>query len=440
MKVKHGYTKALELVEELEDYGITMDSVIYGTLIAVCASNCQCKEAEMYYTRMRAEGHSPNMYHYSALLNAFSVKGNHQKADQLIEDMKSAGLIPNKVVLTTLLKVYVKAGLFEKSRVLLSDLQVLGHATDEMPYCILMDGLSKSGKIDEATAVFEEMNKRQVRSDGYSHSIIISALSSYGRLEEAKKWAADYEAMYNKYDVVILNAMLCAYCRAGDMESVMETMRKMDKLAIHPDQKTFHILITYFCKEKLYLLAYRTLQDMSRKGHPLEEEMLSSLILGLGKAGAHSEAFSAYSILKSGGVIPKTLHEKILVILIAGKRLKDACVVAKENANLISPQGVKKFLVAYMKSGDINLINDALRVIHTSGYKIDQNVFHLAVSRYITQPEKKELLFQLLQWMPSHGYVVNSSTRNLILRNSESFGQQVIAEILSRQHAIARPC
>lgn len=63
-----------------------------------------------------------------------------------------------------------------------------------------------------------------------------------------------------------------------------------------------------------------------------------------------------------------------------------------------------------------------------------QGLFQKAVSRYIMKPEKKELLLQLLQWMPSHGYVVDSSTRNLMLKNSQLFGRHFIPEILSKHH------
>lgn len=96
---------------------------------------------------------------------------------------------------------------------------------------------------------------------------MISALCRSKLFEEAKQLANDFEATYNKYDLVMLNTMLCAYCRAGEMESVMQTLKKMDGLAISPDYNTFHILIRYFCKEKMYLLAYRTMKDMHSKGY-----------------------------------------------------------------------------------------------------------------------------------------------------------------------------
>lgn len=67
-----------------------------------------------------------------------------------------------------------------------------------------------------------------------------------------------------------------------------------------------------------------------------------------------------------------------------------------------------------------------------------QEIFQLAVSRFIIMPDKKDLLLQLLQWMPGQGYVVDSSTRELILRSSHFFGHDVIDEILSKHRALSR--
>lgn len=91
MKVKDGYSKALDLVQELNYNGLQMDSVMYGTLLAVCASNNRCEEAQSYFNQMKDEGHSPNIYHYSSLLNAYASGGNYKKAEELVQDMKSSG-------------------------------------------------------------------------------------------------------------------------------------------------------------------------------------------------------------------------------------------------------------------------------------------------------------------------------------------------------------
>lgn len=100
---------------------------------------------------------------------------------------------------------------------------------------------------------------------------MISAFCRSRLLEDAKKLAMDFQMKYGKYDLVMLNTLLRAYCNMGDMESAMQMLKKMDELAISPDWNTFHILIKYFCKEKLYHLAYRTVEDMHNKGHRLDE-------------------------------------------------------------------------------------------------------------------------------------------------------------------------
>lgn len=91
IKVKHGYAKALELLKELQDNGLCMDCVSYGTLMAICASHNRLEDAESFFNQMRTEGHSPNMFHYGSLLNAYSMSGDYKKADELIEDMKLTG-------------------------------------------------------------------------------------------------------------------------------------------------------------------------------------------------------------------------------------------------------------------------------------------------------------------------------------------------------------
>lgn len=108
---------------------------------------------------------------------------------------------------------------------------------------------------------------------------MISGFCRAGLLKEAKQLATDFEASSEKFDVVILNTMLCAYCRVGEMDSIMQTMKKMDEFSISPDSKTFQILIKYFSKEKLYILAYQTMNDMHSKGYQPSEVSIPFHIL-----------------------------------------------------------------------------------------------------------------------------------------------------------------
>lgn len=440
VKLKQGYTKAMGLINEMKSRDLQMDSVIYGTLLAICASHNYCEEAEVYFQKMKDEGHSPNLFHYSSLLNAYSENADYGKAELLMKDLRSSGLTPNKVMLTTLLKVYSKGGIFEKAKDLLAELEASGFAQDEMPYCILIDGLVKGGKIEEANMLFNEMKEKGVKSDGYAFSIMISALHRGGHHQESKQLAKEFEAENASYDLVMLNTSLRTYCSTNDMESVMRMLKKMDELNISPDNITFNTLIRYFCNAKVYHLAYKTVEDMHTKGHQLNEELCSHVMVQLGKAGFPSEAFSVYNMLRySKRTVRKSLHEKALGILVSSELLKDAYIVVKDNAELISPSSLEKFARAFMVSGNINLINDVMKALNRSGWRISQDIFGRAIQRYIQKPDKKHLLLCLLDWMTGQGYSVDSSSRNLLLKNAQLFGQkQLIAEILSKQQTASR--
>ncbi|PAN30144.1 hypothetical protein PAHAL_5G279700 [Panicum hallii] len=440
MKLKQGYTKAMGLINEMKSRCLQMDSVIYGTLLAICASHNYCEEAEVYFQKMKDEGHSPNLFHYSSLLNAYSENADYGKAEMLMKDLRSSGLTPNKVMLTTLLKVYSKGGIFEKAKELLTELEASGFAQDEMPYCILIDGLVKGGKIEEAKVLFNEMKGKGVKSDGYAFSIMISALHRGGHHQESKQLAKEFETENASYDLVMLNTSLRTYCSTNDMESVMSMLKKMDELNISPDNITFNTLIRYFCNAKVYHLAYKTIEDMHTKGHQLNEELCSYVMVQLGKAGFPSESFSVYNMLRySKRTVRKSLHEKALGILISAELLKDAYIVVKDNAELISPSSLEKFARSFMVSGNINLINDVMKALNRSGWRISQDIFGRAIQRYIRKPDKKHMLLCLLDWMTGQGYSVDSSSRNLLLKNAQLFGQnQLIAEILSKQQTASR--
>ncbi|ONM41378.1 pentatricopeptide repeat-containing protein At1g10910, chloroplastic [Zea mays] len=440
MKLKQGYTKAMGLINEMKSRGLQMDIVIYGTLLAICASHNYCEEAEVYFQKMKDEGHSPNLFHYSSLLNAYSENSDYGKAELLMKDLRSSGLTPNKVMLTTLLKVYSKGGLFEKAKGLLTELEASGFAQDEMPYCILIDGLVKGGKIQEANILFNEMKEKGVKSDGYAFSIMISALHRGGHHQESKQLAKEFESENASYDLVMLNTSLRTYCSTNDMESVMRMLKKMDESNISPDNITFNTLIRYFCNAKVCHLAYKTVEDMHAKGHQLNEELCSHVMVQLGKAGFPSEAFSVYNMLRySKRTVHKSLHEKVLGILVPAELLKAAYIVVKDNADLISPSSLEKFAKSFMVSGNINLINDVMKALNRSGWRISQDIFGRAIKRYIQKPDKKQLLLCLLDWMIGQGYSVDSSSRNLLLKNAQLFGEkQVIAEILSKQQIASR--
>uniref|UniRef100_A0A0D9YAJ7 Pentacotripeptide-repeat region of PRORP domain-containing protein n=1 Tax=Oryza glumipatula TaxID=40148 RepID=A0A0D9YAJ7_9ORYZ len=448
--------RALQVYGAIRENLTRIHVSVCNSVLGCLVKNGRFDSSFKLYDEMIREGLSPDLFTYSTLLSGcMKLKQGYTKAMELVNELNSRGFQMDSVILTTLLKVYSKGGLFEKARELLTELEASGFAQDEMPYCILIDGLVKERKIWEAMILFNDMKEKGVKSDGYAFSIMISALHRGGYREESKQLAKEFEAKNATYDLVMLNTSLRAYCSTNDMESVMIMLRKMDESNISPDAITFNTLIRYFCMAKVYHLAYKTIQDMHTKGHQLNEELCSEIMMQLGEAGFPSEAFSVYNMLRYGKrTVCKSLHEKVLCFLVPAGLLKDAYVVVKDNSEFISRRSLGNFARSFMASGNINLINDVMKAVHRSGWRISQfgvevetpdfwmfklDIFGKAIQRYIQKPDKKQLLLCLLDWMTGQGYSVDSSSRNLLLRNAQLFGQkQLIAEILSKQQGASR--
>uniref|UniRef100_A0A0D3EQ70 Pentacotripeptide-repeat region of PRORP domain-containing protein n=1 Tax=Oryza barthii TaxID=65489 RepID=A0A0D3EQ70_9ORYZ len=483
--------RALQVYGAIRENPTRIHVSVCNSVLGCLVKNGRFDSSFKLYDEMIREGLSPDLFTYSTLLSGcMKLKQGYTKAMELVNELNSRGFQMDSVILTTLLKVYSKGGLFEKARELLTELEASGFAQDEMPYCILIDGLVKERKIWEAMILFNDMKEKGVKSGkkcvlsmenhgigfllmayndvqylvpnntlsvyyGYAFSIMISALHRGGYREESKQLAKEFEAKNATYDLVMLNTSLRAYCSTNDMESVMIMLRKMDESNISPDAITFNTLIRYFCMAKVYHLAYKTIQDMHTKGHQLNEELCSEIMMQLGEAGFPSEAFSVYNMLRYGKrTVCKSLHEKVLCILVPAGLLKDAYVVVKDNSEFISRRSLGNFARSFMASGNINLINDVMKAVHRSGWRISQfgvevetpdfwmfklDIFGKAIQRYIQKPDKKQLLLCLLDWMTGQGYSVDSSSRNLLLRNAQLFGQkQLIAEILSKQQGASR--
>lgn len=105
----------MQLMNELLSTGLHMDGVIYGTLLSICASNNLCEEAESFFEQMKAEGFTPNIFHYSSLLNVYSVDGDYLKAESLLKEVKSAGIELNKVFSSSLLSLLYNLKVLENN-------------------------------------------------------------------------------------------------------------------------------------------------------------------------------------------------------------------------------------------------------------------------------------------------------------------------------------
>lgn len=73
----------------------------------VCAAHGLENEAVETFKEMCDAGFTPNLFHYSSLLNTYASKGRYEQAERVLLEIRAAGLTPNLVPPSSLLSSHL---------------------------------------------------------------------------------------------------------------------------------------------------------------------------------------------------------------------------------------------------------------------------------------------------------------------------------------------
>uniref|UniRef100_A0A0A9DRQ4 Ppr10 n=1 Tax=Arundo donax TaxID=35708 RepID=A0A0A9DRQ4_ARUDO len=86
------------LLEEMRAAGVEPDDFTASTVIAACCQDGFVDEAVPFFEDLKADGHTPCVVTYNALLQVFGKAGNHTEALRVLKEMEQNG--------TTLTNIY----------------------------------------------------------------------------------------------------------------------------------------------------------------------------------------------------------------------------------------------------------------------------------------------------------------------------------------------
>ncbi|CAI0375803.1 unnamed protein product [Linum tenue] len=200
-----------------------------------------------------------------------------------------------------------------------------------------------------------------------------------------------------KSNVIVCNSGLSCLVRSGKFDSSIKLFHEMKHSGLTPDAITYTAFLAGCIKVKdSYDTALDLVQELNFRGLKMDSAETTRKLRGW------------FKICNLQGL--NQFRQVILTTL----------------------------LKVYMRGGLFKKSRELLSQLESLGYAKDEGLFETAISRYIAEPEKKDLLIHLLKWMPGQGYAVNSSTRNVILKNSHLFGRHLIGEILSKQRQLSK--
>lgn len=182
--------RASYIFESMDQLGVIPDASSYTELIRANAHNL--KTCVYYYNKMRQNEIAPNVYTYSALIEASSRRNDIKSVLGWFQTMLDENVQPNQVVISCILKSLSKQhnefpNMPEAVIQIAHQAAMAGIKTDAALYTILLKMQAESIGIEGALKIHRDMLAQSVEPNAYTYTILINACGKYRMPETAEK-------------------------------------------------------------------------------------------------------------------------------------------------------------------------------------------------------------------------------------------------------------
>ena len=204
---RHDYRRALALLDEMRESGVTPNVFHYSAAISACEKGGQWQRALALLDEMRAKGVAPNVITFSAAISACEKGGQWQRALALLDEMRAKGVAPNVITFSAAISACEKGGQWQRALALLDEMRAKGVAPNVITFSAAISACEKGGQWQRALALLEEMRAKGVAPDVITFSAAISACAHANQPERAMRL---WDELPLVPDAVCFNAILDA--------------------------------------------------------------------------------------------------------------------------------------------------------------------------------------------------------------------------------------
>jgi len=304
----------LQIVEEMREHSIDVDSVIYNTALAACVTASQVDIARKLLEEMDGVSRVADVITYNTVMKGYAKNGNMEECQAVYQLMCKRGLSPSQVTYGILLDGWLNSNRADEAAKVFDVMTRQGCPMNTVLYTTLIKGFAREGKVDEAMRVFERMScDGSVQPDLITFSVLLKAHCDDGRLQVGIELLDAMLKLGLKPDEVIYNNLLAGCASQANVALARELYKNMTLAEIRPSNATFSILIRLYSQSKLLDEAFDFLQTESKKHKvDLEARIYSQLIHCCVRARQGRRAVEVYEALCQKTCPTAALHASVL--------------------------------------------------------------------------------------------------------------------------------
>ncbi|CAJ1350505.1 unnamed protein product [Effrenium voratum] len=355
---KGGFQQAKDLMEEMAGSGLRPNTASFNILLGAAVAQGDLDFTWRTIDKMERHGPSVDAYTMSILFKGYKTRQNFDfdravdlvsrhcgkmdevlvnvilevcvglrdtyRLSKVLQMLKRSGWdLPkhcNANTYSGLIKAFGSTNQMHKALELWADIKRQGIAPSEHMFAQMIDVLVTGGRLPQALELFEEM--RQAHGDRMSSSGFAMAyamvVKGYAQQKDAVRALQCYEEMKAlgvHIGVVVLNTLIDACCRVGDMARAGELLDDMARLDIVPDLITYSTLIKGYCAKGDLDQALALFGAMRRKGIKPDAIVFNSLLDGCARKEMPALCEQVINDMIAAGVQPSNYSASILIKL-----------------------------------------------------------------------------------------------------------------------------
>ncbi|GAV71116.1 PPR domain-containing protein/PPR_2 domain-containing protein [Cephalotus follicularis] len=241
--------KAEALMGKMKELNLSLTSMPYNSLMTLYTKTDRPGKIPAVIQEMKANNVMPDSYTYNVWMRALAAVNDISGVDRVIEEMKRDGRVAaDWTTYSNLASIYVDAGLFEKAETALIELEKRNAFRDLSAFQFLITLYGRIGNLREVYRIWRSLRLAFPKTANISYLNIIQVLVNLKDLPGAEKCFREWESSCSNYDIRIVNALIGAYAREGQLEKAEELKERARRRGGKPNSKTWEIFLDYYLK------------------------------------------------------------------------------------------------------------------------------------------------------------------------------------------------
>jgi pentatricopeptide repeat protein len=247
--VRNGDTDgAYDLIQQIEEdkqCRDTINAVIYCSLLKGFARERKLDRVWSVYREMEKKRIEMSIVSYNTVIDACARSGRMDSVTSVLHDMRERSVRPNLITYSTMIKGHCQNGDIQNAFAILDEMKrETSFKPDEILYNSLLDGCAQHGLSEEGLRLLEEMQSEGVAPSNFTLSVFVKLMNRARRVDQAFAIVREISQKYKfKPNIHVYNNLLQACVSNRQLPRAMDTLRSMVNEGVHPEGRTYTILV-----------------------------------------------------------------------------------------------------------------------------------------------------------------------------------------------------